>query len=42
MGRKESTIRTHVKHIFTKHGLTRQVDLVRLVLALAGVPEPRD
>ncbi len=42
MGRKESTIRTHVKHMFTKHGLTRQVDLVRLVLALAGVPEPRD
>ncbi|MCY4381574.1 MAG: helix-turn-helix transcriptional regulator [Nitrospinae bacterium] len=41
-GRKESTIRTHVKHIFTKHGLKRQVDLVRLVLALAGVPEPRD
>ncbi len=42
MGRKESTIRTHVKHIFTKHGLSRQVDLVRLVLALAGIPEPRD
>ena len=41
-GRKESTIRSHVKHMFTKHGLSRQVDLVRLVLALAGVPEPRD
>ena len=41
-GRKESTIRTHVKHIFAKHGLTRQVDLVRLVLSLAGVPETRD
>ncbi len=42
MGRKESTIRTHVKHIFTKHGLSRQVDLVRLILALAGIPEPQD
>ena len=42
MGRKESTIRTHVKHMFTKHGITRQVDLVRLVLSLAKIPESRD
>ena len=42
MGRKESTIRTHVKHIFAKHGLSRQADLVRLVLSLAGAPESRD
>ncbi len=35
-GRGESTIRTHVKHIFAKHGLTRQMDLVRLVRSLAG------
>ncbi|MCY3825513.1 MAG: LuxR C-terminal-related transcriptional regulator, partial [Nitrospinae bacterium] len=41
-GRKESTIRTHVKHIFAKHGLTRQVDLVRLVLSLANTQESRD
>ena len=40
-GRKESTIRSHVKHMFTKHGLSRQVDLVRLVLSLAGSPQPR-
>ena len=39
MGRKESTIRTHVKHMFTKLGLSRQVDLVRLVLSLAGSPK---
>ena len=38
MGRKESTIRTHVKHMFAKHGLSRQADLVRLVRSLAGVP----
>ena len=40
-GRRESTIRTHVKHMFSKHGLTRQADLIRLVLALAGAPESR-
>ena len=40
-GRKESTIRSHVKHMFTKHGLSRQADLVRLVLTLAGSPQPR-
>ena len=28
-GRLESTIRTHVKHMFAKHGLARQADLVR-------------
>ena len=38
-GRRESTIRSHVKHMFAKHGLSRQVDLVRLVSSLAGFPE---
>ena len=40
-GRKESTIRSHVKHMFARHGLSRQTDLVRLVLSLAGAPESR-
>ena len=40
-GRKESTIRSHVKHMFTTHGLTRQAELVRLVLSLAGSPQHR-
>ena len=40
-GREESTIRSHVKHMFAKHGLSRQADLVRLVLSLAGAPESR-
>ena len=40
-GREESTIRSHVKRIFTKHGLSRQADLVRLVLSMAGAPESR-
>ena len=40
-GRGESTIRSHVKHMFAKHGLSRQADLVRLVLSLASAPESR-
>ena len=41
-GRRESTIRSdHVKHMFAKHGLSRQADLVRLVLSLASAPESR-
>ena len=40
-GRRESTIRSHVKRMFAKHGLSRQADLVRLVLSLAGAPESR-
>ena len=31
----ESTVRSHVKHMFAKQGLTRQADLVRLVRSLA-------
>ena len=38
-GRGESTIRTHVKHMFTKHGLSRQAHLVRLVLSLGRASE---
>ena len=37
-GRKESTVRSHVKQIFSKHGLSRQAELVRLVRSLAGAP----
>ena len=40
-GRGESTIRSHVKHAFARHGLTRQAELVRLVRSLAGSPETR-
>lgn len=38
-GRKESTIRHHLKNVFTKHRLARQSDLVRLVLALNNSPQ---
>ena len=40
-GRKESTVRSHVKHIFAKHGISRQAELVRLVRSLAGAGEAR-
>ena len=40
-GRKESTIRSHVKHMFAKHGLSRQAELVRLVQSVAASPQAR-
>ena len=41
MSRKESTIRSHVRSMFAKHGLSRQAELVWLVRSLAGAPEAR-
>ena len=38
-GRRESTVRWHIKHIFNKHGFNRQLELVQLVLSLATIPE---
>ena len=40
-GRGESTVRSHIKHIFAKHGLSRQAQLVRIVRSLAGAGEMR-
>lgn len=40
-GCKVTTIRTHVRHIFDKHGIRRQVDLVQLVLSTANAPSSR-
>ena len=37
-GRRDDTIRWHMKHIFNKQGISRQVELVQLVISLAGVP----
>ena len=39
-GRSENTVRWHLRQIFQKHGLTRQGELIRLVLSLAGPFEP--
>lgn len=40
-GRQPSTIRWHMKHIFGKLNLSRQVDLVQLVQSLADLPSVR-
>ena len=40
-GRSEGTVRWHIKRIHTKLSISRQVDLVRLVLALADIPQAR-
>ncbi len=36
MSRSENTIRWHVRQIYDKHGISRAVELVRLVLSVAG------
>ena len=40
-GRRISTIRTHVHRIFRKTRITKQADLVRLVLGMSGSSRPR-
>ena len=40
--RKENTVRHHLKGIFVKHGLARQSDLVRLVMALNSAPQGKE
>ncbi len=40
-GRQETTIRWHLRQIFTKRGIARQAELVRLVLSLAGASHGR-
>ena len=41
-GRGYSTVRTHLKHIFSKLGVSRQVDVARRVLTLARLPASQD
>ena len=40
-GRSEHTVRWHMKHIFAKLGVSRQAELVHLVLSLAPLPKSR-
>lgn len=40
-GRRESTVRWHVSRICNKLGISRQIELVQLVLSLATLPQPR-
>ena len=40
-GRGYSTVRTHLKHMFAKLGVSRQFEVAQAVLALSGLPEDR-
>lgn len=40
-GRSVTTIKWHIRHIFAKHGLSGQADLVRLAMSLADGPGVR-
>ena len=40
-GRSEGTIRWHTKHIFGKLGISRQVELVQIVLSLSDIPHDK-
>ena len=40
-GRRYSTVRTHLKHIYARLGVSRQIEVVPLVLALSTLPAPR-
>ena len=40
-GRSVTTIKWHIRHIFAKHGLSGQADLVRLAMSLADSPGVR-
>ena len=39
--RSEATVRWHLKQIFIKQRVSRQADLVRLVLSVSGVSASR-
>ena len=40
-GRRATTVRWHLKHIFAKLGVSRQVEIVQMVQSLAGPPARR-
>ncbi len=40
-GRRENTVRWHIKEIFARHGLSRHAELIRLVLSLPDIPWTR-
>ena len=41
-GRRESTVRTHLKRIFSKQGVSGQADLVRVILSRIDIAARRD
>ncbi len=40
-GRSRTTVKWHMRHIYDKHGISRQVELAQLVLSLADIPGMR-
>ena len=40
-GRSRTTVKWHMRHIYDKHGLSRQIELAQLVTALADLPGMR-
>ena len=40
-GRSRTTVKWHIRNIYAKHGLSRQMELAQLVLSLAEVPRLR-
>ena len=41
-GTKVSSVRSHIKRIYSKQGISRQADLIRLVLSIAEPGNPRN
>ena len=41
-GRRYGTVRTHLKHIYARLGVSRQLGVAQLVLALSTLPAPRE
>lgn len=41
-GRKYNTVRSHLKQMFGKLGVARQLEVAKAVLSLSSLPEPRD
>ncbi len=41
-GRSYDTVRFHLRHIFTKLGVSRQIEVAQAVLALSHLPAPRN
>ena len=41
-GRHRTTVKWHIRHIYAKHHLSRQMELAQLVAAVTDVPGMRD
>ena len=41
-GRSRTTVKWHIRHIYAKHNLSRQMELAQLVTSVTDVPGVRD